>query len=203
MTGKAHLTAGMALTMLITQPDTIAETVMCLGVASIGSVISDIDVSTSKSRKNLNKVLTIITVSVIIIAFAEIIFKVGIVDKISSDSNIMRVITGIMAMISICMFGKNCPHRSFMHSLLGLALMTISCYIIYPMTALYMAVSVSTHIFLDIFNKKKVKLFYPLKKPAIGLKLCSSYGIVNDIIFRGCGIILVIEIILKIVSFLA
>ncbi len=202
MTGKTHLTAGMALTMLVTQPKTISETVMCLGIASIGSVISDIDVSTSKSRKNLNKVLIIITVSVVLIALAEIIFKVGIVDRISNDSNAMRVVTGIMAMITICMFGKNCPHRSFMHSILGVFLMTISCYIIYPLSALYMSVSVSTHIILDIFNKKKVKLFYPLKKPAIGLKMCSSHGKVNDIIFRICGILLVLEIMVKIVSFL-
>ncbi len=203
MTGKTHATAGMALTMLITQPTTVAETIMCLGIASIGSVISDVDVSTSKSRKNFNKILIIITVSVILLALAEIVFKAGIVKKISSDSNIMRIIVGIMAIIMICMFGKNCPHRSFMHSILGLALITISAYIILPEFALYMAVSFITHIFLDIFNKKKVKLFYPLKKPAIALGLCSAGGIADSIVFRISGILLVAELILKIVSFLS
>lgn len=203
MTGKTHVTAGMALTMLITQPSTIAETVMCLGIASIGSVISDVDVSTSKSRKNFNKILIIMTVSVILLALAEIIFKVGIFEKISGNSNIMRVIIGVMALIMICMFGKNCPHRSFMHSILGLALITISAYIILPEFALYMAISFTTHIFLDIFNKKKVKLFYPMKKPAIGLKLCSAGGLADSIIFRISGILLVAELILKIVSFLS
>lgn len=202
MTGKTHLTAGMALTMLITQPQTIPETVMCLGVASIGSVISDIDVSTSKSRQNFNKVLIIITVSALLIAFSEIIFHVGLVAKFSNDSNIMRIMVGIMALIAICMFGKNCPHRSFMHSALGIVLMTISAYIILPQAALYMGISILTHIGLDVFNKKKIKIMYPLKKPAIGLGLCRAGGIVDQIIFRVAGIGLVIELILKIVSFL-
>lgn len=203
MTGKTHVTAGMALTMLITQPSTVAETVMCLGIASIGSVISDVDVSTSKSRKNFNKIMIVITVSVILVTLAELIFHVGIIKKISNDSNILRMIIGIMSLIIICMFGKNSPHRSFMHSFLGLALMTISAYIILPEFALYMAVSVATHIFLDIFNKKKVKLFYPLKKPAIGLSICSAGGIVDSIIFRISGILLAGELIVKIVSFLS
>lgn len=203
MTGKTHVTAGMALTMLITQPSTVAETVMCLGIASIGSVISDVDVSTSKSRKNFNKIMIVITISVILVALAELIFHVGIVREISNNSNILRMIIGIMSLIIICMFGKNSPHRSFMHSFLGLALMTISAYIILPEFALYMAISVSTHIFLDIFNKKKVKLFYPLKKPAISLKLCSAGGLVDSIIFRISGILLAGELIVKITSFLS
>ena len=202
MTGKTHLAFGMAVTMLAASPSTVSETVMCLGVASIGSVISDIDVSTSKSRKNLNKILIIITVSVILLALAELIFKIGIVKEISKNSNVMRVIIGIMAMLMICMFGKNCPHRSFMHSILGLVLLTVSAYIILPEFALYMAVSVISHIFLDMFNKKRIKLFYPLKKPAIALRLCSAGGIVDYILFRVSGLMLAVELIIKITGFL-
>lgn len=202
MKGRTHLTAGMAVTMLATQPKTITETVMCLGIASVGSVISDIDVSTSKSRRNLNKVLVIITVSVLLIAISEIVFHIGLAAKIMADSSIMRVCLGIALLIAICIYGMNCPHRSFMHSITGLMLITISSYIILPSTALYMCVSIISHILLDIFNKKKIRLFYPLEKPAVALNLCRAGGIADMIIFRLAGIGLVAELILKIVSFL-
>lgn len=202
MTGKTHLASGMAVTLLVTQPATISESIMCLGVASIGSVISDIDVSTSKSRKNFNKVIAIITVSFLFIFLAEMIFHVGILKTLSNNSNFMRVAVGFMAMISICLFGKGCPHRSFMHSALGLFLMTVSAYIILPQTALFMGISIVSHILLDLFNKKRIQILYPLKKPKISLNLCKAGGWADHLIFAAATFVLTAEIILKIISFI-
>ncbi len=201
MTGKTHLVTGMALTMLITQPQTVSENVICLGAAAVGSVISDIDVSTSSSRKNFNKVLIIITVSVLAVFLTEMFFHVGIVRTLGKNSSFMRVAVGFMAMVSICLYGKGCPHRTFMHSLTGLALMSISAYIILPRTALYMGISILTHIALDLFNKRKIQILYPLKKPKIAFKICKAGGIADHLVF-GCGAFLfTIELVMKIWSF--
>ena len=45
MTGKTHLAVGTAASLLVTQPSTLKELFICIGVAIVGSVISDIDVS--------------------------------------------------------------------------------------------------------------------------------------------------------------
>lgn len=53
MTGKTHLSVGTAATVCVTQPQTLSSLLLCLGTAAIGSVISDIDVTTSESREQL------------------------------------------------------------------------------------------------------------------------------------------------------
>ena len=50
MTGKTHVAIGTAASLLVTQPSTLKELFICLGVAIVGSVISDIDVTTSESH---------------------------------------------------------------------------------------------------------------------------------------------------------
>ena len=50
MTGKTHLSVGTAAAICVTQPQTLSSLLLCLGTAAIGSVISDIDVTTSDSR---------------------------------------------------------------------------------------------------------------------------------------------------------
>ena len=52
MTGKTHLSVGTAAAVCVTQPQNLSSLLLCLGTAAIGSVISDIDVTTSESRMN-------------------------------------------------------------------------------------------------------------------------------------------------------
>lgn len=46
MTGKTHLSVGTAAAVCVTQPQNLSSLLLCLGTAAIGSVISDIDVTT-------------------------------------------------------------------------------------------------------------------------------------------------------------
>ena len=56
MTGKTHASIGVMSVLTVLQPITVKEAVFYIGVASIGSVICDIDVSKSDSRNKLNHV---------------------------------------------------------------------------------------------------------------------------------------------------
>lgn len=196
MTKNTHLAAGVALTLGIIHPENPTELAICLASASIGSVISDIDVSTSKSRKELNKILVISVTAICVCVLIESILHIGILEMIQNQSNITRILLGFMMMLLICCFGVNTSHRTFTHSLIGVVSLTGSVFVMLPEATFAFAISMFSHIFLDFFNTKKVQIFYPLKKPKICFKLCKASSPANKMIFMISTIIVVIEIIL-------
>lgn len=183
MTGKTHVSVGLATSILVTQPNTLKEFIFCIGVASIGSVISDIDVKTSESHTEINRVLGFTTILVIISAALEIYFHIGILKAFQNDSNLMRLLLGVSLFLGVCAYGKNQPHRAFMHSLLATALLTGAVYTLLPDAAIYFAISMLSHIAIDTLNYKKVSLFYPLPW-RICFRICHARGFVNKIMFQ-------------------
>ena len=57
MLGKTHMAVGTAAGLLIMQPQNITELILGTGAAMIGSVISDIDIGTSDSHKEADKII--------------------------------------------------------------------------------------------------------------------------------------------------
>ena len=70
---------------------------------------------------------------------------------------------GVIAFLAVCIFGITKPHRSFMHSFTALAILTIIVDFTFHDATLPFALGMLSHILLDLFNKKKVQLSYPLK----------------------------------------
>lgn len=194
MTAKTHVSVGMASTLLITQPKSIKEILLCLGVASVGAVISDIDVSTSEAYEAVNKVIKIVLIAAIVLAFVEYNWSFGIIESFKNDSNIMRLLIGIGAILGICIFGKHQPHRSFMHSILAVGLLSGATYIALPEAVPYLSISMLSHILIDTLNKKRVRIFYPLPW-GIAFNLCKAKGLVNDIIFKVASSLTIISLI--------
>lgn len=192
MTGKTHISLGMLTTLLISKPNSLEDIVLCLGVSSIGSVLSDIDVSTSESSNVFNKTLATLGISIMVLFFAECRWDICIHDSI--NESILRIIVGLIIFLCVCIYGRNKPHRSFMHSLFAIALITIATYIILPKGATYMFISMMSHVLIDVLNKKKVQLFYPINK-GVSLNLCKADGIVNNLIFKFSSILLIMYII--------
>lgn len=196
MRGKTHLAGGLALTMLITSPDCISDMAVCLTSAAIGSVISDVDVSTSNSHRELNRVLVICGIAVTAAALIEGIFKIGLVSQITSNSGLMQILLGITAFLIICMYGQRQPHRTFMHSFLGILLLSASVYLIFPKAVIYFVIAMLSHIALDLLNYKKVWLLYPSKKMRLSFKLCTADSVTDTVIFNIAVVLTAIEIIL-------
>lgn len=182
MTGKTHLAVGTASALCITQPTTLKELALCVAVASIGSVVSDVDVKTSESRRDLNKVTAVAVVVGIVLAFVEYQFNLGIIKNFNRESNLFRLLIGFSGFIAVCTFGKNQPHRSFMHSIPAVLILTGIVYFMYPVLAPFFMVSMLSHIAIDLFNRKRVKLFYPLKR-GFCFNMCKASGTVNRIMF--------------------
>ena len=101
MTGKTHVAIGTAASLLVTQPSTLKELFICIGVAIVGSVISDIDVSTSESHQTLDWILGLILAVSVLLAFAESKWSLGIFSAILNDSSYSRIFFGIVIFLEI------------------------------------------------------------------------------------------------------
>lgn len=128
------------------------------GAAAIGGLISDIDVGTSQAHRDADKIITATVAVAVLTILAEYKLNLGIYRRLTSDSSVLRLLTGTAAFLLICAYGKQQPHRSFMHSFAALALLTACVDIIYPDASAYFAVGFLSHLVLDFStgNRKAV-----------------------------------------------
>lgn len=183
MLGKTHMAVGVSASLLFLQPRTLSEMVLGTGAAVIGSVISDIDIGTSDSHKGADHIIAITTLTIIITVIAECVWHIGIYQKFVQNSSLMHIFPSAALFLLICAFGKEQPHRSFMHSFLAFGLLTGCVDVFLPLLAPYFGIAFLSHLTLDVFNRRRERLLYPLKK-GFCLNLCSSKGMVNQILFR-------------------
>ena len=189
------MAVGIAATLAITQPSGVSELVLAVGAGSLGALISDIDVGTSNSHRDADKI-TALSVVVVLAVFAMDYFcNTQIIERIIGSSGYLRILAGLLLFIGICAFGKEQPHRSFMHSFLALILLSFALGLIWEKAVIYFAVGFLSHLATDIFNKKKVRLLYPMKG-GVSLGLFHAYGLANDIFFAVGSIVAIIEVII-------
>ena len=187
MLGRTHFFIGTAAALAVLQPQTVPALVTGAGAAAIGGLISDIDVGTSQAHRDADKIITATVAAAVLTILAEYKLNLGIYRRLTSDSSVLRLLAGTAAFLLICAYGKQQPHRSFMHSFAALALLTACVDIIYPDASAYFAVGFLSHLVLDFFNRKPEKLFWPWKK-GFCLGLCSARGLVNRALL-GCGMV--------------
>lgn len=199
MLGKTHMMVGIAATLAVTRPDTVSGIVTAAGVGAVGSLISDIDVGTSSSHKDANKVILLTSIVAILVVIVDFAGHLGLIQKIMSNSGIARVITGCLIFIGTCAFGKEQPHRSFMHSLLALLILSFAVGLIYIPIVPYFVIGFLSHIATDVFNRRKVRLLYPLKG-GVSLNLFRANGIANKLFFVAGCIVTTVELILLFVN---
>lgn len=199
MLGKTHMMVGIAATLAVTRPDTVSGIVTAAGVGAVGSLISDIDVGTSSSHKDANKVILLTLIVTALAVIADCAGHLGLIQKIMSNSGIARVIIGCFVFVGTCAFGKEQPHRSFMHSLLALLILSFAIGLIYLPIVPYFVIGFLSHIATDVFNRRKVRLLYPLKG-GVSLNLFRANGIANSLFLAAGCIVTTVELILLLIN---
>ena len=169
LTGRTHWAVGTAAALCVTQPARLRDWVLCIGAAAVGSVISDIDVTTSDSRETLNRITAVSVLAVAAVGIAEVWWDLGIIRNFDRESSIFRLIFGF-------------AHRSFMHSFLGWILLGQITAFIYPAMTPYFSIAMLSHMAIDLLNRRNVRLLYPLKK-GFSFGICSADGWVNRNLF--------------------
>lgn len=189
------MAVGIAATLALTQPKTISELILAVGGGAVGALISDIDVGTSNSHQGADRVTVLTVCAVLGIILLDYFFHTGIIARVISNSGYARIVVGSLLFVAICAFGKEQPHRSFMHSFLALFLLGGAIGIIWGKAVVYFSVGFLSHLATDIFNKKKVRLFYPLKG-GVALNLFHAHGLANNIFFTVGSAVAVLEVVL-------
>lgn len=195
MLGKTHMAVGVAAAIAVMQPQTLPILVTGMGAAAVGAVISDIDIDTSETHKEATRIMILALFSVAVVAVVDNIFRLEIIQRMLQNSSIVRIIIGCLVFFICCAVGRNTPHRSFMHSILSMAILTVAVWLIFPLAAPYFSIAFLSHLTIDILNHKRVKLLYPLKR-GYCLGLCHAKGLVNSALFLSASCIVAAEIIL-------
>ena len=91
-------------------------------------------------------------------------------------------VAGAVAFIALCAIGAFSGHRTFCHSLLGLALFSAAVWAVCPALAAPFAVGFASHLALDLLNKQKLQLFFPLKAGSFCFSLCHADGAANTVL---------------------
>ena len=106
MTGKTHAAVGLGTVLAVTQPSTVSGLVLAAGTGMLGALISDIDVGTSKSHKDADR----ITLIAVLLVAAEIalnyFYDFSIWEKIRNNQSMAPVAMGVIIFIAVCAFGK-------------------------------------------------------------------------------------------------
>ena len=194
MLGKTHMAVGIATTLAVLPPENTRQLLLEVGAGAVGALISDIDVGTSESHRDADKI-TYLTLGVIAAVIAlDHFMNTGIVFRIRQSAGTMKLILGILMFVGICAYGKEQPHRSFMHSFLALFLLEISIGIIYPAFMWSFGVGCLADLASDIFNRRKVRLLYPIPG-GFSLGLFSAKGAANSIFLWVACAVIVVELI--------
>ena len=190
---STHIVCANAVALAFVRPDNPTSLLLTLGAATIGGTISDIDVSDKDHKGYIKSYIICFFTSVIILGLLELLFHVGVNYWIIENSSYARVITCLILSTFLCYFGYLNPHRSFLHSFLGVSLLILLCYISLGNVVIPFTIGIISHLILDLFNKKGLWLFYPLKNK-YSLKLCVYNGEVNYILFNIFAVLFLIEL---------
>lgn len=182
MLGKTHMVIGIAAGLAVVKPDTFSELVFGAGIAAMGGLISDIDVGTSDSHRDADRVTYLAVFVVLAVVVLEHIFHLGIARLLIQNDNVFRICIGLAGFVGICAFGKEQPHRTFMHSLLAMVLLSFCLGLLSPVAVPYFAVGFLSHIVTDLFNRKRVQVWYPFPG-GLCLGLFHAHGLANTIFF--------------------
>jgi inner membrane protein len=193
MLGNTHTAVGIAATLAVTRPDSLSELILAVGMGTVGALISDIDVGTSESHKEADRVVAFTILGVLAVIGFDHFLNTGIIAKVIQNSGYIRIAAGIALFVGVCAFGKEQPHRSFMHSFLALFLLGFALGLVWEKAVIYFAVGFLSHLVMDIFNFRKVRLFYPAKV-GFSLKLCYAHGTVNTVCFGAASVVAVAEL---------
>ena len=173
MMGRTHFAVGLATALAVIQPKSVGECMVAVFAGALGGVTADNDtLNQSNSLKGQLLALKTALGALLIDYF----FKLGICESIMANPK--KALVGLVAFLVLWFIGFFSDHRTFTHSFLAMILYSLAIGLIYEPFTLGFMVAYLSHLALDILNRKKMPLLYPLDL-GICLKLCYSDGKVD------------------------
>ena len=173
MQANTHAAVGIAIGTAASMTQSKEMMLLAATSALVGSVICDIDVGDTGKKYTPILLSALLGAVVVLLVIYAYFFGIEIAMLWQSESGYLRSAIGIIAFIGICIFGSKKPHRSFLHSILGMLLLVACVFLFFPTASIYFLFGYVSHLGLDLLNYRPLMLFYPMKK-GYSLKLCYS-----------------------------
>ena len=195
MLGKTHVSAGMAASLLVLQPVSVAPLVCALLGGALGGWISDVDVRGAKLVRG-----TIVSVCVVALAFAsrflaEMFSEVEALQAMAPEMGPASAV-GAALFAAITLLGSVTAHRTFTHSIVGCALWYVAACLLWPQVAPTFGIGLCSHLILDLLNKApkgSMRLFFPFKT-RVCLDVCRADGFANALVWSASVIVCVVYV---------
>lgn len=183
MNSKTHMYVGAAASLAILQPVGVGNSLIGIAGGLLGGWLCDIDLNTKSDLGDYFAGAELLAVLGIIGAL-DFFFGFGIIDYILVHRSIISAV-GAALFVLLGVLGAKWPalnpHRTFMHSLLAVALFSVALALAFPPIVLPFAIGMLLHILLDLTNKSGVQILFPLGfKPC--LQWCDSDGTADKVI---------------------
>ena len=184
MLAKAHITVGMAAAFSIMAPASVPETLPVITGASLGCLICDLDCDSPKEKTDSSHWRIVMFLVAAAALFEDSHIDAGMWRSLTQSGSYLWC-AGVAGFALTCAFASISSHRGFSHSLVALALETLSLWLVFPAAAAPFAIAFISHQILDLTNKKPVRILYPLKTGfCLGLfyadrranKVCAAVG---------------------------
>ena len=183
---KTHFAIGLATSLAVVQPKSFNECLVAVIGGTVGGVLADNDTLDNDYHSDA-LIGQILALGTTIFALAiDYFFHLGIFQSINEQKT--WSIIGFIAFIILYFFGYSSDHRTFTHSLTALIAYTIAVSFIHVPIAIGFSSAYLSHLILDIMNKKKIPILYPLNF-GICFKICYANKIA-DKIFMCIGFII-------------
>ena len=183
MLGKTHVCAGMAASLVVLQPASVAAWVCAVAGGALGGWISDVDVRGPRFARG-----AVVSVCVVGVAFgSRLVAALSGVSALEAAAAPMgpAALVGAALFAAVTVAGSLTSHRGFTHSLVGCALWCLAMALLWPQVAPSFGVGLCSHLLLDLLNrapKGAMRLFFPFKA-RVCLDLCRADGLANSLIW--------------------
>ena len=178
-----HIAVGVAFALAIAQTGSVESCAFALVGGAVGSVMSDTDTKSSKHYKDARNGRIVAALIVAAASLADVFYGVGVWDYLFAHVD-AALLVGVASFAAVSFIGARSRHRTFTHSLLGLALWSATLQLLCSALAPFFAVAFVSHLVLDLLNSKPIQLLYPWKR-GFCLSLCRADGAVNSALLVG------------------
>lgn len=184
MSGKTHVVCGIACVLMLPCRKQGIDIIPVLFSAAVGAELPDIDTHVSSAIRWTWSLIFAFFISIGITEYYRVYSENTLIEYFKKQAEYTQPIKYIWGVVFVilCLAGMYSKHRSFTHSFAALLMYS---YLVYQILGDYWVsffIGYSSHLLLDVLNKKQIRLFYPVKK---GLKIgiCDSGGFADAFLY--------------------
>lgn len=179
MTGRTHVTAGVAVALLAAGPAAgLPALALAAGGGAVGATIPDLDVR-DPAHPHRDRLVRVASAALLVAGLAADAASGGTLLRAASAAGAVPLALGALGLAGLLCATRLSSHRAFSHSLLALAGYAAATHLLAAPLALPVALGFASHLALDALNHRAVRLLWPLRG-GVALGLCRTGGVVDS-----------------------